>query len=81
MQVKVLFFGPAKDVTSLSHQDYTLEEHTTLQAIIFRLYADFPKAKEVLDLCSFVVNKDFASPDTVLKEQDEIAVLPPVSGG
>jgi len=81
MQVKVLFFGPAKDVTGLSHHVYTIEDHTTLQSIIIKLYADFPKAKEVLDLCSFVINKDFASPETVLKDQDQIAVLPPVSGG
>ena len=81
MQVKVLFFGPAKDVTGFSHHDYTIEDLTTLQTIIFRLYADFPKAKEVFELCSFVINKDFASSDTVLKDQDEIAVLPPVSGG
>jgi len=81
MQVKVLFFGPAKDVTELTHYDYTIEDHTPLQAIIFRLYEDFPKAKEVLDLCSFVINRDFASPETILKDQDQIAVLPPVSGG
>ncbi|MCE5222958.1 MoaD/ThiS family protein [bacterium] len=81
MQVKVLFFGPAKDVTGLSHCDYTIESHTPLQDIIVRLYADFPKAKEVFDLCSFVINKDFATPETVLKDQDQIAVLPPVSGG
>jgi molybdopterin converting factor subunit 1 len=81
MQVKVLFFGPAKDTTGLSHHSYTIEDHTSLQAIIIKLYADFPEAKEVFDLCSFVINKDFASPETILKDQDEIAVLPPVSGG
>ena len=81
MQVKVLFFGPAKDITRLSSQLYALESGSTLQSLIDKLYRDFPQAKEVFELCSFVINTEFASPETILREKDEVAVLPPVSGG
>ena len=81
MQVKVLFFGPAKDVTGISNRWFPIEEEMTLQTLIKRLYQEFPEAKEVFELCSFVVNQEFASPDTLLHDRDEIAVLPPVSGG
>lgn len=81
MQVKVLFFGPAKDITHLSSQFYTVETGSTLQSLINRLYQDFPQAKEVFELCSFVINTEFASPEAILREEDEVAVLPPVSGG
>lgn len=81
MQVKVLFFGPAKDVTGISHQWFPIEGDVTLDALIKQLYEEFPEAKEVFELCSYVVNKEFAPPETRLHDLDEIAVLPPVSGG
>lgn len=81
MKVKVLFFGPMRDCTDIASKEYEVHESFTLANLIGFIYADFPEAKDVLDVCSFVVNQEFVEETNPLKEGDEIAVLPPVSGG
>jgi len=43
--------------------------------------AQIPRLKEALPSLALAVNQQYASPDTKLKSDDEIALLPPVSGG
>src|ERR1700722_16016093 len=40
-----------------------------------------PRLKESLPSLALAVNQQYAGPDTKLKPNDEIALLPPVSGG
>ena len=41
----------------------------------------FPQLKEALPSLAVAVNQHYAVPETVLKQGDEVALLPPVSGG
>jgi molybdopterin converting factor subunit 1 len=45
------------------------------------LVKQFPSASQTLTTCFFAVNQAYASEETLLKESDEIALIPPVSGG
>ena len=81
MIVNVLFFGPMRDCTDIASKEYEVPADFTLANMIGLLYAAFPDSKDVLDVCSFVVNQEFAEESNTLHEGDEIAVLPPVSGG
>jgi molybdopterin converting factor subunit 1 len=81
MKINVLFFGPMRDCTDLSSKEYEVHGDFTLANLIGFLYADFPDAKDVLDVCSIVVNQEFTNETNPLHEGDEVAVLPPVSGG
>jgi molybdopterin converting factor subunit 1 len=81
MKVKVLFFGPMRDCTNIANKEYEVHESFTLANMIGFLYAEFPDAKDVLDVCSFVVNQEFTEETKPLHDGDEIAILPPVSGG
>lgn len=81
MKVNVLFFGPMKDCTGISSKEYEVHESFTLANLIGFIYADFADAKDVLDVCAFVVNQEFTEETNPLHEGDEVAVLPPVSGG
>ena len=81
MKIKVLFFEPMKDCTNISCREYDVHESFTLANLIGFVYADYPDAKDVLDVCAFVVNQEFTEETNPLHEGDEVAVLPPVSGG
>ena len=76
---KISAFGITKDL--LGGRDTVIEIHgTTVGELRQELSERFP---ELLDLKSLfiAVNNDYADDDRVLKSTDEIALIPPVSGG
>jgi molybdopterin synthase sulfur carrier subunit len=76
---KIRAFGVTKDL--LGGKDTSIEiRGTTVRELRRELGERFP---ELLDLRSLfiAVNNDYADDDLVLKPTDEIALIPPVSGG
>ena len=81
MTVKVLFFGQLKDVTGCAEEPLELADGARL-AGVFRHYAErFPRIGELARSIVMARNHEFADLATPLAEGDEIAFLPPVSGG
>lgn len=80
-RVKVLFFGRLKDVVRRQEESLDLADASTIEEL-FALYAS--RIPELAKYRSSVVasrNQEFASWDTPLRSGDEVAFLPPVSGG
>jgi molybdopterin synthase catalytic subunit len=81
MHIKVLFFGLLKDVCGRSEDALTLPESSTLQSV-FDHYADrFPALAGMASSIVLARNHEFGRPSDPLTEGDEVALLPPVSGG
>jgi molybdopterin converting factor subunit 1 len=81
VRVKVLFFGRLKDIVGQSGESLDLAEASTIEELFARYSTRIP---ELAKYRSFVVasrNQEFAAWDTVLYSGDEVAFLPPVSGG
>jgi molybdopterin converting factor subunit 1 len=81
IRVKVLFFGRLKDLTGHAEESLDVPDAATVEQL-FALYA--AKNPELAKFRSSVVasrNQEFAAWDTVLRSGDEVAFLPPVSGG
>jgi len=81
VRVKVLFFGRLKDVVGQSEESLDVVEASTIDQL-FALYSE--RVSELAKYRSSVVasrNQEFASWDTGLHSGDEVAFLPPVSGG
>ena len=81
VRVKVLFFGRLKDVIGQSEESLDLNEASTIEQL-FALYSE--RIPELAKYRSSVVasrNQEFAAWDTLLHSGDEVAFLPPVSGG
>jgi sulfur-carrier protein len=81
VRVKVLFFGRLKDVVGQSEESLDLADGSTIDQL-FALYSE--RIPELAKYRSSVVasrNQEFASWDTLLHSGDEVAFLPPVSGG
>jgi len=81
MQVQILFFGMLKDLTGRDRDLLTLPEHATLGDVIIHYEEIAPRLGDLAASIAVSVNQEFAGPDAQLKNGDEIAFLPPVSGG
>ena len=81
MRVKVLFFGILKDVAGRAEEELDVPSGGQLRTL-FDLYAGrFPRLGEMASSIVMARNREFAPPATELADGDEIAFLPPVSGG
>jgi len=81
MQVRVLFFGMLKDAAGRSAHTLDLPANATLADLLTRCGRDFPALPRFFDSLACSVNQNYASRQTPLHENDEVALLPPVSGG
>jgi molybdopterin synthase catalytic subunit len=81
MQVRVLFFGVLKDLLSSSGESVTLPEGATVADLAEQLHRAGSAEHPVWGALAVAVNREYASRSAVLHEGDEVALLPPVSGG
>jgi len=81
MQVRVLFFGVLKDLAGRGSDSITLPEHATVSDVL-QYYEKRLSANHALWASIAVsVNQEYAISDAPLHSDDEVALLPPVSGG
>jgi len=81
IRVRVRFFGPAKDLTNLSEVELLLPLGASVAEALERVVTTFPNLQEHLSRYRIAVNADYADEHTPLQEGDEVALIPPVSGG
>lgn len=81
MKVNVLFFGSAKDVTGAGSLELQLAPNAQLSDAKASLLELFPDLKRFGRSLLFAVNQEYSQPEKQLREGDELAVFPPVSGG
>ena len=81
MRVKVLFFGMLKDIVGRVEEQIELAPGARLSAIFEHYAAQFPRLREMAGSIVMARNQEFSALTTVVAEGDEVAFLPPVSGG
>jgi molybdopterin synthase sulfur carrier subunit len=54
---------------------------TVVQSVCDRLIQEYPQLAPWRDFTRFGINLQFVKPDTLLKNNDEVVLIPPVSGG
>jgi molybdopterin converting factor small subunit len=80
-QVTVLLFAGAREAAGTGRTNAAAAGHT-VDELLDDLCSTYGEAlRKVLPACAVWVNRSPAPPDTVLTEGDEVALLPPVSGG
>ena len=77
---RVLFFAHYRDLTGTRECRVGLSEGATVRDLIARLRADPNYASLPADPL-VAVNRDYADPARRLSDGDEVALIPPVSGG
>ncbi len=81
MQVKVLFFGMLKEITGFASEQIELAEPALLGSVWQHYAARFPAIEKLKSHVRLARNHEFSSLDAAVAAGDEIAFLPPVSGG
>ena len=81
VRVKVLFFGRLRELAGKAEENGELPEGLTLAQVFERFAKRHPKLAEFRKSMVVSRNQEFAAWDTRIAEGDEIAFLPPVSGG
>lgn len=80
MQINILAFGIAKDIISGSQLKMDVPENATVAEVRDQLYQRFPEFKNLASL-RIAVNTEYAEMNQVVRENDELVLIPPVSGG
>lgn len=81
MRVQVLFFGLLKEITGRSSDSVELAAGSRLQDLFDHYARQFPRLEGLAGSIVLARNQAFEKPDAVMEEGDEVAFLPPVSGG
>jgi molybdopterin converting factor subunit 1 len=81
MNVRILFFGILKDLTGQTTDTLSLPSGATVRDVFTHYEQRIPSLSSVRASIAMSVNQEYASVDTTLNDGDEIALLPPVSGG
>jgi|SRR5271166_1580874 len=81
MRVRVLFFGLLKELAGRSSDGLELGEGALVSDVLAHYESSIPAMKQALASLAVAVNQQYAGAETELKADDEVALLPPVSGG
>lgn len=79
--VRVRFFAGHRDIVGASEQSFTLAPGATVGALWERLASDYPRLKGYSGRLLYAVNQQYSELATELRDGDEVAFIPPVSGG
>lgn len=76
----VLLFGITRDLVGQSTVAVPLTKGTRVADLMTHLNEQYPALANVKSIL-VAVNSEYAEPDTLLTPSDEVALIPPVSGG
>ena len=80
MEINILAFGVAKEMIEQSLVSIQLNDATAVRDLKTLLEKKYPALKK-LGSYMIAVNNEYASDQTIINETDEVAIIPPVSGG
>ena len=80
MTLKILTFGIARDIIGGATFRFDTPEGTTVAELKRQLLLTYPTFGNLSSLM-IAVNEAYGDDETVLYENDDIALIPPVSGG
>ena len=81
MKIEVLFFAGARDIVGARRLEVSLPEEATVACLLSHLGVEYPDFVRVAKTAQTAVNQEYAPTSRALVEGDEVAVIPPVSGG
>jgi len=81
MQVCVLYFGVLKDVCGTDRTSIELDEGSTVASLVDRVLSQTTGNPGLWESIAVAVNQEYVRNTVILQDGDEVALLPPVSGG
>ncbi len=81
MEILVKFFASAADAAGTREQRTELTDPADVTALMDALCSEHPKLERLRSVARVAVNLEYVSEEEVLRDGDEVAIIPPVSGG
>lgn len=81
MTITILLFAGLAERANVREIQLTLPENTNVRDLLQLIGEQYPALSPLLGSCFVSVNHEYAAPDRVIGPADEVALLPPVSGG
>jgi len=81
VKVHLKLFAGVREITGQQEVELDVEEGTTAGGLWERLLTDYPKLTPYTEIIQVAVNQDVVDRGVKLRAEDEVAFLPPVSGG
>src|SRR5208282_6160022 len=81
VRVKVLFFGMLRDIVGLAEDHIEVADGARVESVFTRYAREFPRLTDLESSIVLACNQEFCDRSAAIREGDEIAFLPPVSGG
>ena len=81
IQVTVKLFAIFQEVLTTDEIKLKLKTGTSVSQIFDHLVSQHPSLEKWRSLTRYAINQHFAEAQTILQNGDEIALIPPVSGG
>ena len=79
--IRLLYFASVREATSKSEEQIQIPANTTCAQLLVRLSTSYPSLLSMMADLSTAVNEKYVDTNTVLKDRDTVAVMPPISGG
>ena len=80
MKIQLLACGLAKDIVGQQRSELEVAEGITTDELQAQLIAEYPEMGNTLSI-RLAVNEEYVLDAVVLNDGDEVALIPPVSGG
>ena len=81
VNVRVLYFGQARDAAGCTQESLSLAEPASLGDILAEAARRHEKLSKITGMLQFAVNEELVEPTASVGDGDEVALLPPVVGG
>jgi len=81
MRVRLLFFAVLRDIAGTGERELSLNDGTTAREVWQWMRDAYAPLAAYTQPPMIAVNEAYASPETVLRDGDEVAFIPPVAGG
>ena len=80
MKLKILAFGITKDILGGAEKEIELTDEITVKGLKTKLESEFTELKRLRSYF-IAVDDEYAEDDQVIISTNEVAIIPPVSGG
>jgi molybdopterin converting factor subunit 1 len=81
VEIEIRYFAMIREVVGCASERRHVPDETTVGGLFDDLIAEFPRLERVKPVTMLMVNRAYVPPDSLLHDGDEVAFIPPVSGG